>query len=100
MAKSRAERDETKYIRELKKQIERLNRENAQLRKTKNQLEHHISDLDEESSEKPSNNTRKTSKKPCPSCGNYEIIELHLRGLQYYKCNSCLSKGKLNERMV
>lgn len=96
MAKTRAEREESKYIRELKKRIVRLERENAQLRKSKNRLEHTISEMEEEEDENPvvdCKPAKNTSRNSCPKCGSYDIIEFPLNSGTYYKCHC--SKGKL-----
>jgi predicted RNA-binding Zn-ribbon protein involved in translation (DUF1610 family) len=104
VAKKPKDIEETRYIRELRKENIKLKRENAQLRKRATRLEMDWLEMDSQVDEELEKNIEKLKKKDkkadkiqCPKCGSYDIIELELRDMPYYKCHSCGSKGRLSD---
>lgn len=106
MGKTWKEKEETRHVRELRKQIIKLKRENAQLRKRATRLENDWIDYEvelEEDLEKEFEKVAEKLKKPadnadklqCPKCQSHDVVELTLRDLPYYKCHGCGSKGRL-----
>jgi regulator of replication initiation timing len=88
---------DSKYYRELRKQIVKLKRENAALRKKNKELENsHAFDpiLEEiEQQYQADKEKKKNAGSKCPKCDNViEVFEL-VHGM-YYKCADCGSKGK------
>jgi DNA-directed RNA polymerase subunit RPC12/RpoP len=100
---SAAQREETRYIRELKKQIQRLKKENQQLRKAKRVLEATFMEFQYEEEEefqlKPKQKQKLSDKNKedikCPKCNAEDIFIFELRGAPYYRCSECQSKGKI-----
>jgi DNA-directed RNA polymerase subunit M/transcription elongation factor TFIIS len=105
VAKSPDERLETKYILDLKKQIQRLKKENQQLRRMNQKLDNDFIDSQidlemegiEVSQASKNSTTKAENRIECPKCGAYEVITFMLRNLPYYKCMSCDSRGKIKQ---
>ncbi|MEM4379614.1 MAG: hypothetical protein QXL01_02875 [Thermoplasmatales archaeon] len=99
---STEDREDTRYIRELKKQIQKLKRENQQLRKSKRIVEAVLEgqEYEKEIFEVDKENHKKTDKKrdACPKCHSEAIIIFELRELPYYRCNECNSKGRFPDK--
>lgn len=101
------QKEESRYIRELKKQIQKLKKENQQLRKAKRIFESTFinidSDIDTEmkkdfnkmSKQKQKTSDKNKENKTCPKCKSEDIFIFELRDLPYYRCSECQSKGKL-----
>lgn len=89
---------ESKYIRELKKQIGKLKRENASLKKTNNRLR---DAADAEYDDEPDAEVEAVPENPnkekyfCPLC-EVEVIVFPLVGVPYYRCPTGCGKGKLS----
>jgi len=92
------DKEESRYIRELKKQIIKLKRENQQLKKSKRRMEHLIDEAEDDEPVEPPKPFKTSSDKDsetCPKCESEDIITFELRKIQYYKCGACESKGRL-----
>lgn len=99
MSKTAPVDKDSKYFRELRKQIMRLKKENAALRKKINSE----SDLESESEamleiidmyERERAEKIQKSETRCPQCDSV-VSKFELRGGEYYKCHNCGSKGKI-----
>jgi DNA-directed RNA polymerase subunit RPC12/RpoP len=93
--------EESRYIKDLKKQIIKLKRENAQLKKKNSRIENDFADyesfLEEKERQKfaKQNHSMESKKKAeCPSCGGRDVVEFEVMDRMYYKCSECGSKGK------
>jgi transposase-like protein len=96
-----ADKEDSKYIRDLKKQILKLRRENQQLRKSK-RLAEQLADIkeevyDEEMEAKflPLQTDKVNAADLCPKCHSSEMVKMTLRGLPYYRCPDCGSRGQV-----
>ena len=105
MAKSEEQREETRRIRELRKQIIKLKRENSQLRKRNTRFENDwaISAAEQEedfesATKVVKNNPKDADRIECPKCKSFEVFEFTLRENLYYKCQECGSKGRSNKK--
>jgi len=99
--------NESKYIRDLKKQITKLKQENAVLRK-KNRVmavtyDDYIDALkeleDTDFHNKNSDIIEKVAEETaedCPKC-NESVQPFEVAGSKFYKCGSCGSKGRLSK---
>lgn len=94
---------ETRYIRDLKKQITKLKKENAQLRKQTMRLTDEISDKDEdlhlinyaeESKEDKYYNSRRDPAGSCSHCGSYDVVWFSVGIYDMCRCESCGGKDK------
>ena len=103
VAKSEQEREDTRFVRDLRKQLIKLKREVAHLRKRNHYLEGLQLESIEEDLEQEEEKFKKFSKVvqiappelTCPACRSTNVSELALRGISYYNCGECNSKGKL-----
>jgi len=98
VTKTVSERQETKYIRNLRKQIIKLKRENAYLKKRNTRIENDFAEFHAESeneTEEPIEE-KKATEKPvtCPKC-HQEVVVFELREVKYFKCHGCGKKGRL-----
>ena len=99
MPKTHAERQESKYIRELRKQNTRLRRENAQLKKRNSRIENDFAEFHAELEaglEDQMDDLRVDQKPlPCPRCSNTGSVAVFSLGdVEYFKCHECGKKGK------
>lgn len=87
-------RNESKLIRELRKENIKLKRELKQLRKINNrtevEMEEFRSVIEIEVAEPP----KKKKKDECPKCKSFDLHIFKLRGKDYYHCSECGSKGR------
>ena len=107
--KTETDRAETKFIRELRKEISKLKSEVRQLRKRLKQYEEikdekaYRDDLDAEVSylEKVVDDHKKTEEpmKACPHCGGKDVVFFEILGRPYFKCQyePCGKKGFLDK---
>jgi len=90
------ERLETRRFRELRKENIRLRKENKQLRKDlriQEEMDLEASIADEVPYEMIPVDTGKPEVE-CPKC-QARVVTFNLRGLTYYRCPDCSSKGKI-----
>lgn len=92
--------EESRYIKDLKKQIIKLKRENAQLKKKNSRIENDFAEYDSFIEEREKEKYLKKyplkeekQKNECPSCGGYDVVVFEVMDRLYYKCE-CGSKGK------
>jgi len=99
MSSATKDKNETKLIRELKKQIQMLKRENGQLKKKNARIEteYALAQSEQEFNEvyEPIVEKKDQPKLRCPKCGAYETMRFMLKEVPYYKCLSCEAKGKI-----
>ena len=99
MAKNQEQRQESKSLRELRKQLIKSRRENSQLRKRIHHLEGILIEIEDEALEEelapPPKQEKNTPVLTCPSCGGTMVESFELRGSSYYKCGGCGSRGKI-----
>lgn len=90
--KTPEERQESKLVRELRKEVIRLRR---QVKEMKRDMRYAEEDQDEENDSlivQPVVNNKERC--PCPSCGSYSVISFELIGKEYYRCLDCDAKGR------
>jgi ssDNA-binding Zn-finger/Zn-ribbon topoisomerase 1 len=96
-----ADKEESKYIRDLKKQILKLRRENQQLRKSKRlaeqlaEIKEEVYDEEMEAKFLPLQADKVDVADLCPKCHSSEMVKMILRDLPYYHCPDCGSRGRL-----
>lgn len=94
-----SEQSESKLIRNLRKEIIKLKRENAQLKKRNSRIENDwaefVANQDEEENYVPADPKRK-KRITCAKCGSYSITEFILAEKEYYKCEDCNAKGRID----
>lgn len=96
MAKTQAEVMETRYIRELRKENQKLKRELAQERKKNKQL---AKNIEESEHEEPTDEIRPCQESTnycdnrCNFCGTKNLALFTLGERKYFKCHSCGTKG-------
>jgi DNA-directed RNA polymerase subunit M/transcription elongation factor TFIIS len=93
-----AKNEDSKLIRDLRKQIIKLRRENAQLKKRNSRIENDFLEIqsavvDDEPQEEVPVKTKKI-RNTCPECGSFGIMEFQIRDTPYYRCLDCKCKGK------
>lgn len=96
------EGEESRYIRDLKKQIIKLKKENSQLKKKNSRIENDFVDYDifveereREKFAKKNKSKESKDKLECPKCGGYDVVEFEVMDKLYYKCSECLAKGRV-----
>lgn len=91
----KSEANESKYIKDLKKQIQKLKKENGQLKKTNNRLLHEADELDYNDEEVQQPVAPGSPKYKCRLC-NSEVVVFNIVEVPYYRCPAGCSKGKLD----
>ena len=98
MPKTLAERQETKYIRELRKENTKLRREVSQLRRKTSKLEQNQPE-DAEDIEFFEPLPDDPQDFHCPNCQQkQDVIVFKLRGVEYFKCHHCGKKGLVSPK--
>jgi DNA-directed RNA polymerase subunit M/transcription elongation factor TFIIS len=95
------EGEESRYIRDLRKQIIKLRKENAQLKKKNSRIENDfvdydilIEELERDRFEKKNKSKVDKHSIECPGCGGRDVVEFEVMERMYYKCSECGSKGR------
>ena len=94
MAKTPAEREETKLIMDLRKQVVKLKRENSQLKKRNTRIENDYAELSEDEVEEVAPPVLNPYPKArCAKCNSKHVNIIELVGKNYYKCQDCEAQG-------
>ena len=93
------ERQETRHIRSLRREVIKLRREVSQLRKKNMRLENDTLYGIEEEEEVGfeyivENPNEKKDRFTCPDCGGYDTYEFKAGVHDFYSCGSCKSRGR------
>jgi len=100
LSKSAESREESKYVRELRKQLIKVKKENANIRKRNHYLEGLMIDVEDaalQEEEKKFIKLKQSDRENsliCPQCSSNNVVGFELRSQQYYNCSDCGSKGK------
>jgi uncharacterized protein YlxW (UPF0749 family) len=85
--------EESKYIRELRKEIRKLRQENASLRKKNNRLENLIDYTEYQDDSNHDNIDTMT----CPVCGDRKAEKIEIGVFLFSKCKKCESLRKIKK---